>query len=196
MNHRFFTVIGVTYVAIIAVVAAFCIFASVHVASAGEREAGRLVEETQRIDAASRRLPGSSRLPATPEYVDGKPVKYKIGRDKEGDAPKKEKEQEKAAITPTNYLVIWTADWCPYCPKMKAIGKKLEAEGFCVVFIDFDANRDEAKKLRIRSIPTSIIYTNGKETTRLIGVGKQIEKYIRASLQKDSNTAPDDYNIY
>ena len=194
MISRFLTVIGVTHVAIIAVVAAFCIFDTFNDVGASEREASQLVAQTQRVDQIDRGLPYSQRLPATPEYVDGKPAKYRIGKDGDEAKTKTPKKQE-ADITVSNYLVIWTADWCPYCPKMKALGEKLEAEGFHVVYLDLDDNREEARRLGITRIPTAIVYDSKAEVLRLTGMSGLRESQIRAVLRKDPET-PDNYDIY
>ncbi len=123
MISRFLTMIGVTYVAIIAVVAAFCIFDTFNNVGVSKREASQLVSEAEGADQTDWRLSDSQRLSATPEYVGGKPVKYRIGKD--GDEIKtKTPKRQGADIAASNYLVIWTAEWCPYCPKMKALGEK------------------------------------------------------------------------
>lgn len=194
MISRFLTVIGVTYVAIIAVVAAFCIFDTFDDVRVSKGEASQLATQTQRVDQIDRGLPYSQRLPATPEYVGGKPVKYRIGKDGDEIKTKTPKRQE-ANIAVSNYLVIWTTDWCPSCPKMKALGEKLEAEGFHVVYFDLDDNREEAKRLGITHIPTAIVYDSKAEVLRLTGMGGQSESQIRAALRKDLKT-PDNYDIY
>ncbi len=194
MISRFLTVIGVTYVAIIAVVAAFCIFDTFDDVGVSKGEASQLAAQTQRVNHIDRGLPYPQRLPATPEYVDGKPAKYRIGKDGDETKTKTPKKQE-AYITVSNYLVIWTADWCPYCPKMKALGGKLEAEGFHVIYLDLDDNREEAKRLGITRIPTAIVYDSKVEVLRLTGMGGLSESQIRAVLRKDTENT-DNYDIY
>jgi len=135
----------------------------------------QLAEEDRRRDGDSKRFSGPSRMSATPEYVNGQPVKYQ--------APPTEAKTE-----PLNYLLIWSADWCKNCPDMKKIGDKLAKEGFEVIHIDFDSNQKRAKEDKVGSLPMAVVYTDGEEIVRIIGLGdgkKSVETQIRKVLKKN-----------
>jgi thiol-disulfide isomerase/thioredoxin len=110
---------------------------------------------------------------------------------------------------PSNYLIIWSADWCPKCPQMQAIGNKLKAEGFDVFTLNFDANRETARRDKISGLPVAIVYTNSEEVKRIIGISmqtaKKVEAQIRGVLKKNKKEPdkkepdkkePNDYDIY
>lgn len=94
---------------------------------------------------------------------------------------------------PKNYLLVWTAKWCTSCARIKVIGSELEEEGFDVFYLDFDKNQEQASKDKIASLPTCVIYTNGKEVKRIVGT-KKAETQIREVLKK--NKKPCNYDIY
>ncbi len=59
-------------------------------------------------------------------------------------------------------FLYFTADWCAFCKKMKnetleneQIKKELLSE-YVPCYLDFDSNKDLARKLKIRQIPTYI----------------------------------------
>jgi thioredoxin 1 len=70
-------------------------------------------------------------------------------------------------------LVDVDAPWCAPChaqaPILEALSKRFKKE---VVFarLDIDNHRKIAMKLLIQSIPTLILYRNGKEVRRFVGV--------------------------
>jgi thiol-disulfide isomerase/thioredoxin len=152
-----------------------------------ERQESRLALEDRGGDGHSQRLLGSPRLPRVPEYVDGKPAKY------QDPITKRQAPGETAVEYPDNYLLIWTADWCGYCKEMKVIAEELRAEGFDVYYIDFDENRDKARECSVTSLPTTIVYTEGTEAQRFIGIRKA--EQIRDVLKKNEKE-PDSHAIY
>jgi thiol-disulfide isomerase/thioredoxin len=150
-----------------------------------ERQESRLALEDRGGDGNSQRLLRSQRLPRVPEHIDGKPAKYQ-------EPITKRETPEEAIEYPDNYLLIWTAEWCRYCKDMKATAEMLRAEGFDVYYIDFDGNRDKARECSVTSLPTTIVYTDGKEAKRLIGICKA--EQIRDILKK--NEKEEAYNVY
>lgn len=77
-------------------------------------------------------------------------------------------------------LVDFWATWCGPCQMISPIIEQI-ADEFApkmpVVKIDIDQNRELAEEYKIMSIPTVILFKNGKETTRLIGA-KSSAEYI------------------
>lgn len=71
-----------------------------------------------------------------------------------------------------NSMMVFTADWCGGC---KAFKKALDEnpgalDDYQLELINFDQNREIAKQLKVRSIPTFIIYDeNDREVARKVG---------------------------
>lgn len=68
-------------------------------------------------------------------------------------------------------LVDFYADWCGPCKMVSPIVDEIAAEhtGITVGKVNVDENSSLASKYNILSIPTLIVFKNGKETARLIG---------------------------
>lgn len=69
-------------------------------------------------------------------------------------------------------LVEFYASWCPHCQRMMPIVaqvKELLAGKANVYQYEIDENRDLADQENVESIPTFIIYQNGKEVWRQSG---------------------------
>jgi thioredoxin 1 len=70
-------------------------------------------------------------------------------------------------------LVDFWASWCMPC-KMMAPVLNETAEGLGntakIAKLDVDANRESSAKYGVRSIPTLILFKNGKEVNRFVGV--------------------------
>jgi len=72
-------------------------------------------------------------------------------------------------------LVDFNAPWCAPCIAQKPIVDqlaKLYAGKASVIEINVDGNQQSAMELGITSIPTLIIYKNGAEIERFIGLQK------------------------
>lgn len=70
-------------------------------------------------------------------------------------------------------LVDFFADWCGPCKMMAPIVEELatELDGRAKVGkINVDENSDIAVEYNVMSIPTLIVFKNGKEEKRLVGV--------------------------
>jgi thiol-disulfide isomerase/thioredoxin len=186
MKQKLLTVLGVTLVTTLIYLAQICRPVEVNRVNLVERQESRLAVEDRRGDGNSQRLLGLQRLSKIPEYIDGKPAKY------QDPITKREASEETAVVYPDNYLLIWTADWCGYCKDMKVIAEILRAEGFDVYYIDFDDNRDKARECSVTSLPTTIVYTDGKEAKRFVGIRKA--EQIRDVLKK--NEKEEAYNVY
>lgn len=197
MKRRIIITIGLIYVTLAYTVAAFCPPVEVNRISAVEGQACEMVGEGRRGDEHSGRLLRPARLSKTSKHIDGKSAQYRPPATSAKEAAAKVATAE--VKYPPNYLLIWTAKWCQYCPQMKVVGDKLKEEGFDVFYIDFDGNQKEAKKNSIALLPTAVVYTSGEEVKRVIGinpkVSKKVEAQIRGVLEKNGKKTTD-YAVY
>jgi thioredoxin 1 len=87
----------------------------------------------------------------------------------------------------TPVLVDFYADWCAPCkmmaPILHQVSKDMEGK-VKVIKVDVDKNEDAARKYQIRSIPTMILFKNGKAVWQ--GVGVMQADQIKAIIQKNS----------
>jgi thioredoxin 1 len=82
-------------------------------------------------------------------------------------------EQLKDAIMGGVTLIDFNAPWCAPCQAQKPILDQLEREyhgKFSVMVLDVDEHRESAMAFGITSIPTLIIFKEGKEVERFIGL--------------------------
>ena len=81
-------------------------------------------------------------------------------------------------------LMDFSANWCAPCkaqePVIKNVADKFKNRA-SIIEVDIDDNRDLATKFMVQSIPTLIIFKNGKEIKRFVGL--QTENTISKSLE-------------
>lgn len=85
-------------------------------------------------------------------------------------------------------LVEFYATWCPHCRKMMPIIediKTLLADNLKVLQFDIDQNEDLANEMRVQSLPTFILYSDGEEVMRETGEmpGEVLLQKIQAAIQ-------------
>ncbi len=89
------------------------------------------------------------------------------------------KENFQAEITESDkpVLVDFWAVWCGPCQMMAPILHELEAEMPDVQIgkVNVDEQMDLARQFRVVSIPTLIIFKNGQEVRRMVGVTSKEE---------------------
>lgn len=80
-------------------------------------------------------------------------------------------------------LVIFTADWCGFCQKMK---KDIDddqslVEDLIVCYIDYDENKDLVKEYKVKNIPDYFLLHKGVETKRKVGYSnkKDFKKWLK-----------------
>lgn len=81
-------------------------------------------------------------------------------------------------------LVDFFAAWCGPCKMLSPILEQVNenSEGkYEVVKVDVDASHDLARKYGIMSIPTMIVFKNGEEKEKIVGLRQktQIEETIK-----------------
>lgn len=81
-------------------------------------------------------------------------------------------------------LVDFYADWCGPCKTLGPILDQLskDYQNAMIVKVNVDDNQNLAAKFAIRSIPTLIIFKNGKQVETLMGVhtGSQLEQKLKS----------------
>ena len=67
-------------------------------------------------------------------------------------------------------LIDFWATWCGPCMRQGPIVEELAEEGYNVGKIDVDQEMGLAQQFRVGSIPTLLIFKDGKEAHRLVGL--------------------------
>jgi thioredoxin 1 len=80
-------------------------------------------------------------------------------------------------------LVDFYADWCGPCrmltPVLEQIASEMKGKA-TVAKVDIDSEQKTAAEFQIFSVPTLILFKNGKESSRLIGLRKadDVKKFV------------------
>ena len=93
-----------------------------------------------------------------------------------------EKNFENEVISNTKTtLVDFYADWCGPCQMLSPIIEEIanDKANYNIGKVNVDKNQNLAAKYNVMSIPTLIIFKNGKEHSRMIGVQSK-EKLLSA----------------
>ena len=67
-------------------------------------------------------------------------------------------------------LIDFWATWCGPCMRQGPIVEALAEEGYAVGKVDVDQNMALAQQFRVVSIPTLILFKNGTEVQRFVGL--------------------------
>jgi thiol-disulfide isomerase/thioredoxin len=87
-----------------------------------------------------------------------------------------------------NIIVLFTAKWCPQCPRQKLVMEQLQKEGYIVYVLDYDTHKEQAEELRIASLPTTLIFNEGKEVARYIGFTRA--EQVKSGVKKRDEQKP------
>lgn len=84
-------------------------------------------------------------------------------------------------------LVDFHAEWCGPCKMLAPILEQVAGEmGDKVVFgkLDIDAQQKTASQFQVTSVPTLILFKDGKEVNRLVGLrdANGIKEFIQSAL--------------
>ena len=74
-------------------------------------------------------------------------------------------------------LADFNATWCGPCRMLKPVLEQMatESDDYKIVSIDVDENEDLAIKYQVSSIPCLILFKDGKEINRVIGLRSKSE---------------------
>ena len=67
-------------------------------------------------------------------------------------------------------LIDFWATWCGPCIRQGPVVEELAEEGYAVGKVDVDQNMALAQQFRVVSIPTLILFKNGAEVQRFVGL--------------------------
>lgn len=68
-------------------------------------------------------------------------------------------------------IIVFTADWCSPCKKLKPILDNLEDKmNLKIIRLDVEKEDDAVEAYTVRSIPTVVIIKDGKEVDRVYGL--------------------------
>ena len=85
-------------------------------------------------------------------------------------------------------VVEFFATWCPHCQRMMPVVaqvKELVGQNADIVQLDIDANQEPSQEADVQSVPTFIVYRDGREVWRQSGevegelLISQIEKAMK-----------------
>lgn len=101
----------------------------------------------------------------------------------------KTRDECKQCLLSNKFVVIKvSAKWCGPCKRISSLVEACLEElpsNVITIIVDFDAHRDVASALRIKNVPTFMLFIDGMPDICLVGANKQkVEKFFQAVNQK------------
>lgn len=81
--------------------------------------------------------------------------------------------QNEVLNSKTPVLVDFGAEWCQPCKRLNPILKDLDTQWdgqVQIAEVDVDENGNLAMQMQVMSLPTMILFVDGKETSRIVGL--------------------------
>ena len=78
-------------------------------------------------------------------------------------------------------MIDFWATWCGPCMRQGPVVEELAEEGYAVGKVDVDQNMALAQQFRVVSIPTLILFKDGTEVKRFVGLTSKEE--LKAALE-------------
>ena len=82
----------------------------------------------------------------------------------------KENFEEEVLKFDKKVLVDFNADWCGPCRMLRPILEELVNDDYKIVSVNIDSEEDLAEKYSVSSIPCLVLFENGNEINRMIGL--------------------------
>ena len=83
-----------------------------------------------------------------------------------------------------NYVLFFTAGWCPDCAFIKPAMPEIEAENSKFEFIQVDRDEyiDQLLEWDVYGIPSFVVYQDGKEIARLVNKDRKTKDEVNSFL--------------
>ncbi|KRM68137.1 thioredoxin [Apilactobacillus ozensis DSM 23829 = JCM 17196] len=93
-------------------------------------------------------------------------------------------EQLKNKIQNGQYVLFFSADWCPDCSFIKPALPEIEKDysDYQFLSVDRDENIDLTAELEVFGIPSFIVFKDGKETGRLVNKDRKTKEQVESFL--------------
>lgn len=98
--------------------------------------------------------------------------------------PKMDQAQLQERIKEGNYVLFFTADWCPDCNFIKPAMPEIEQDfaNWTFLKVDRDENIDLAAELGIMGIPSFVAYKDGQEVGRFVNKDRKTKQQVEDFL--------------
>lgn len=92
-----------------------------------------------------------------------------------------QKEYEASIPKSGTVLVDFSAEWCPPCKKVEPLLKDLEKNGSTIIRFDGGSQKELCIALKVSGFPTLILYKDGKEVKRHVGIitAEELQAFIQ-----------------
>lgn len=99
--------------------------------------------------------------------------------------PKMTQDELEHKIAHGNYVLFFTADWCPDCNFIKPAMPEIEKDfpNYTFLLVDRDENLDLAADLGIMGIPSFVVYRDGKEVGRFVNKDRKTKEQVENFLK-------------
>lgn len=64
------------------------------------------------------------------------------------------------------HALFFSAPWCAVCEAMKPMIKRLQSQGYAIQILNFDLNRVQVSRHKVKSVPTTIVFDQRGEVKR------------------------------
>ncbi|WP_295728682.1 thioredoxin family protein [uncultured Limosilactobacillus sp.] len=99
--------------------------------------------------------------------------------------PKMTQDELNQRIASGNYVLFFTADWCPDCNFIKPAMPVIEQDftDYTFLLVDRDENIDLAADLGIMGIPSFVVYQDGTEVGRFVNKDRKTKEQVENFLK-------------
>lgn len=70
-------------------------------------------------------------------------------------------------------VLVFSADWCPFCKKLKSdLDHFANKNSYVLCLVDIEKQKTVIQQYKLKTLPTSIVFENDEETQRTSGYNK------------------------